>query len=152
MRVVVQRVSRASVAIGGKVTGEIGNGIAVFVAISHSDNSDIMKWMSNKLMNLRIFPDDEGKMNKSVLDTCGGILLVSNFTLYGDAHKGLRPSFIKSAPPEISKPLYESMVLHLKDKYTINIASGEFGAMMNIELVNDGPVTIIIEKENEYQT
>ena len=149
MRAVVQRVSRASVTIEGKVTGEIGNGLLVFVALSHSDNSEIMKWMCNKLVNLRIFPDDEGKMNKSVLETSGGILLISNFTLYGDAHKGFRPSFIKSAPPEISKPLYESMVLHLKENYPIHIASGEFGAMMDIELVNDGPVTIIIEKELE---
>lgn len=149
MRAVVQRVSRASVTINGKVTGKIGKGIVVFVAISHTDDADIMKWFCNKLVNLRIFPDEEDKMNKSVLDTGGGVLLVSNFTLYGDARKGFRPSFIKSAPPDISQPLYESMVLHLKDNYPLQIASGEFGAMMNIELVNDGPVTIIIEKEIE---
>ncbi|MCL5991713.1 MAG: D-aminoacyl-tRNA deacylase [Bacteroidetes bacterium] len=153
MRTVVQRVNRASVTIDGKVTGEIGKGLLVFLAISNSDNSEIMRWMCNKLVNLRIFPDEEGKMNKSVLDTGGGILLISNFTLYGDASKGFRPSFIKSAPPEISKPLYESMVLYLKENYPLHIASGEFGAMMDIELVNDGPVTIIIEKEvdSNYQ-
>ena len=94
MRAVVQRVSRASVTIDGKVTGEIGKGLLVLVAISHSDNSEIMKWMCHKLVNLRIFSDEEGKMNKSVLDTDGGILLISNFTLYGDARKGFRPSFI----------------------------------------------------------
>ena len=149
MRAVVQRVSSASITIDGKVKGEIGKGLLVFVAVSHNDNTDIMKWICNKLVNLRIFSDEEGKMNKSVLDTGGGILLISNFTLYGDANKGFRPSFIKSAPPEISKPLYESMVLHLKENYPIQIASGEFAAMMDIKLVNDGPVTIIIEKEAE---
>jgi D-tyrosyl-tRNA(Tyr) deacylase len=149
MRAVVQRVSRANVKIDGIITGEIGTGIVVFVAVSHADNAEIMKWFCNKLVNLRIFPDEEEKMNRSVLDIKGGILLISNFTLYGNAHKGFRPSFIKSAPPEISQPIYESMVLHLKENYPLHIASGEFGAMMDVELVNDGPVTIIIEKENE---
>ncbi|TAL68437.1 MAG: D-tyrosyl-tRNA(Tyr) deacylase [Bacteroidetes bacterium] len=149
MRAVVQRVSGANVKIKGNINGEIGKGIVVFVAVSITDNSEIMKWFCNKLVNLRIFPDDKGKMNKSVLDIDGEILLISNFTLYGDVRKGFRPSFIKSAPQEISQPLYESMVLHLEENYPIHIASGEFGAMMDIELVNDGPVTIIIEKENE---
>ena len=148
MRAIVQRVSRANVKIDGKITGEIGTGIVVFVAISNTDDQGIMKWFCNKLVNLRIFPDDENKMNRSVLDVKGGILLISNFTLYGDALKGFRPSFIKSAPPDISKPLYETMVQYLKENYPLHIASGEFGAMMDIELINDGPVTIIIEKEN----
>ena len=146
MRVIVQRVSTASVSINNAIYGEIDKGLVVFIAITHTDNEDIMKWMCNKLTNLRVFPDEDNKMNKSILDCNGSILLISNFTLYGDVNKGFRPSFIKAASPEIAEPLYQSMVDYLKNNYPIKIATGEFGAMMDIELINDGPVTIFIEK------
>lgn len=146
MRVVVQRVSEASVIIGGKCVGKIDKGLCVFVGIVASDTKETIKWMSNKLVNLRIFPDEEDKMNRSVLDIDGGILLISNFTLYGDVQKGFRPSFGHSAPTAISEPLYQSFLEYLRSNYEINIESGVFGAMMDISLVNHGPVTIIIEK------
>ena len=149
MRAVVQRVSEASVSIESNVTGKIGKGLVIFIAFSPSDNDDIMKWMCHKLVNLRVFPDDEGKMNRSLLDTDGGILIISNFTLYGDARKGFRPSFVKAAAPLIAEPLYDSMVRFLTENNPVQVASGEFGAMMDISLVNDGPVTIIIEKEQD---
>ncbi|MGA2295935.1 MAG: D-aminoacyl-tRNA deacylase [FCB group bacterium] len=146
MRAIVQRVSRASVSINNTIHSEIDTGFVVFIAITHNDNEEVMKWMCNKLINLRIFPDEENKMNKSVLDCNGGILLISNFTLYGDVNKGFRPSFIKAAPPEIAEPLYQSMIDYIRNIYPIKIATGVFGAKMDIELVNDGPVTIFIEK------
>ena len=145
MRAVVQRVSRASVEIDGKMNGEISKGLVVFVAIKDSDNEKTVEWMSNKLVNLRIFPDENDKMNRSVLDVKGGILLISNFTLYGDAKKGFRPSFIESAKPEISKPIFNKLLNYLKSNYDLKIETGKFGAMMNINLINDGPVTIIID-------
>ncbi len=147
MRAVVQRVSRASVTIEGRKNGEIGNGLLVLLAVTESDNEDIMKWVCNKLVNLRVFPDEERKMNLSALDVGGGILMISNFTLYGELKKGFRPNFLKAAKPEISEPLYNRMVEYLRENYPLEIASGEFGAMMEVELVNDGPVTVIIEKE-----
>ncbi len=145
MRVVVQRVSKASVIIDGEVFGSIGKGLCVFVGINESDNTDTIRWMSNKIVNLRIFNDAEGKMNRSVIDEEGGILFISNFTLYGDARRGFRPSFTHAAPPEISEPLYNQMVDYLQTTFPVKIAPGVFGAMMDIELINDGPVTIIIE-------
>lgn len=146
MRAVVQRVSRAKVTIEGKVEGEIQKGLLVLIAISNSDNTGTMKWMCSKLVNLRIFPDSEGKMNLSLSDTGGGLLLISNFTLYGNVQRGFRPSFTESAHPTISEPLYLEMVSYLKENYPLQIESGIFGAMMDIELVNDGPVTVIIDK------
>lgn len=145
MRAVVQRVSKASVEIEGKIVGKINEGIVVFVAINESDNDKSIEWMSNKLVNLRIFPDENGKMNKSVSDIRGGILLISNFTLYGDVKKGFRPSFINSARPEFSEPMFNKLLDYLRTNYNLQIETGKFGAMMNIELVNDGPVTIIID-------
>lgn len=147
MRAVVQRVRKANVTIDNKVHGEIGTGLLVFIAIANSDTAETMQWMCNKLTNLRIFPDENDKMNKSVLDCDGGILIISNFTLYGDVRKGFRPSFIEAAQPEFAVPMYEAMVQYLKRNYPIKIASGVFGAMMDIELINDGPVTIIVEKD-----
>ena len=146
MRAVIQRVSKACVKIDGKVSGEIDTGLVVLLAVNNTDTYDTVEWFSNKLANLRIFPDNAGKMNKSVLDCNGGILLVSNFTVYGDANKGFRPSFIEAAHPDIAEPLYNEMISYLKKFYPIKIETGVFGAMMDIELVNDGPVTIIIEK------
>ncbi len=146
MRVVVQRVKKASVSIDNEVTAKIGKGLMVLAAIAAGDNSETIKWMANKLVNLRVFEDEAGKMNKSLPDIGGELLIVSNFTLYGDARKGFRPSFTDSAPPDISKPLYEQFVNYIKDNYPLKTESGVFAAMMDIELINDGPVTIIIDK------
>jgi len=146
MKAVVQKVSSAKVTIDNKIYSEIRSGLLVFIAFNYSDDFNKIKWMVNKLVNLRVFPDDEDKMNKSVLDNNGSILLVSNFTLYGNALKGFRPSFIEAAPPEISEPLYLQMLKYMNENYPIKVESGIFGAMMEIELINNGPVTIIIEK------
>lgn len=149
MRVVVQRVSKASVEIDGRIEGSIQDGLLAFVGINRSDDENTIKWMSNKLCNLRIFPDNAGKMNRSVIDINGGLLVISNFTLYGDAKKGFRPNFLGAAPPDISEPMYDKMIDHLKQNYDLNIQTGRFGAMMNVNLTNAGPVTIIIDKEND---
>jgi len=146
MRAVVQRVSKASVTIGNIVKGEIGAGLCILLAIGEEDNFDTIRWMANKLVNLRIFNDEEGKMNKSVLDIGGGLLIISNFTLYGDAKKGFRPSFAHAARPEISEPLFGQLIDFMRKNYPIKIETGEFGAMMDVGLVNDGPVTVIVEK------
>ncbi|MFC2130027.1 D-aminoacyl-tRNA deacylase [Bacteroidota bacterium] len=148
MRAIVQRVREAKVKIKGKTVGEIGHGLLVLIGIIESDDNRIMEWMCNKLVNLRIFRDSEGNKNKSVLDINGGILIVSNYTVYGSVKKGFRPNYMKSAPAEISEPLYNRLIEYLRKKYPINIKDGEFGAMMDIELINDGPVTIVIDKEN----
>lgn len=146
MRAVVQRVSSASVVIGGESTGEINKGLCVFIAITDSDTPEVMDWMINKLINLRIFEDSEGKMNLSAKDSGGEILLVSNFTLYGDADRGYRPSFSKSSRPDFAEPFYDEFVRRLRERHPHKVATGKFGAMMDINLVNDGPVTVIIEK------
>jgi D-tyrosyl-tRNA(Tyr) deacylase len=148
MRLLIQRVKRASVTVEHTVVGSIAQGLLAFVGIAQSDTQVEMEWMCNKLLNLRIFADDEGKMNRSVKDVQGGILLVSQFTLYGDAHKGFRPSFIEAAHPSHAEPLYNAMLARLRSDYTAE--AGVFGAMMDVELVNDGPVTIWIEKHNTY--
>jgi D-tyrosyl-tRNA(Tyr) deacylase len=147
MKAVVQRVSKASVKINGKIHGEISKGLLVLLGVKHGDDDNIVKWFANKLLNLRVFPDDEGKMNRSVLDIDGGILLISNFTIYGDTRKGYRPSFSKAAPPEQSEPVYQKLLDTLREVSDLKIEAGVFGAMMDVELVNDGPVTVIIEKE-----
>ncbi len=149
MRSVVQKVSKANVKIEGKIVGEIGIGLTVFVAVSKQDDYKIMEWMCNKIANLRVFLDEENKMNKSVIDINGSLLLISNFTLYGDVRKGFRPNFMKSAKPDFSEPMYDKMIEHFRNNFPVIVESGKFGAMMDVELVNDGPVTIIIEKENE---
>lgn len=147
MRAVVQRVSKASVEIDGEIKASIGEGLLVLLAVCESDNEEIMKWMCNKLANLRVFPDSEDKMNLSVLDTGGSIMIISNFTLYGELKKGFRPNFMKAAKPEISEPLYDKTVEYLRANYPVKIETGDFGAMMKIELINEGPVTIIIDKD-----
>jgi D-aminoacyl-tRNA deacylase len=149
MRSVVQKVSEARVVIDGRIVGEIGKGLVVFVAVSDSDNDKVINWMCNKIANLRVFPDDENKMNRSVIDVNGSILVISNFTVYGDVRKGTRPNFMRSAKPEISEPMYDKMIDYLKSNFPIKVESGEFGAMMDVQLINDGPVTVIIEKEND---
>ncbi|MEO7218208.1 MAG: D-aminoacyl-tRNA deacylase [Gemmatimonadaceae bacterium] len=146
MRVVAQRVSRASVRIDGVVVGEVGNGLMLLVGFTHDDTSREVIWMTEKLLGLRIFSDDDGKMNRSVTDVGGSILVVSQFTLYGDARKGRRPSFVGAARPEIAIPLYREFLSTLASSGT-RIAAGEFGADMKVDLVNDGPVTLVLERE-----
>ncbi len=145
MRVVLQRVSRAKVTIEGRVSGEIGRGLLLLVGFTDADTPDALAWMAEKVVGLRIFPDDEGKMNRSLDEAGGGVLVVSQFTLYGDARKGRRPSFIDAARPEVAIPLYERFVELLRGT-GLDVATGEFGAMMDVELVNDGPVTLILER------
>jgi D-tyrosyl-tRNA(Tyr) deacylase len=145
MRVVLQRVSRARVTVEGQVTGEIGRGLLLLAGFTDGDGEDAVAWMADKVVGLRIFPDDEGKMNRSVQEVGGGLLVVSQFTLYGDARKGRRPSFIESARPEVAIPLYERFVQILRAT-GLPVGTGRFGAMMDVELVNDGPVTLILER------
>ena len=145
MRVVVQRVSRASVAVDDEVVGTIGNGLLVLVAFTAPDDSARVNWMADKVVGLRIFQDDNDKMNHSVTEVGGEILVVSQFTLYGDASRGRRPSFIAAAGPELAAPLYESFVTALRDR-DVPVQTGVFGAMMQVELVNDGPVTLVIDR------
>lgn len=147
MRLLLQRVKRASVTVDGKITGQIAHGLLAFVGIAATDTEREIEWMCGKIMKLRIFSDDEGKMNLSVSDVQGSILLVSQFTLYADAQKGLRPSYINAAPPEIAKPLYDQMLEHLRQTSGLQVEAGIFAAMMDVELVNDGPVTIWLERE-----
>ncbi len=147
MRCVVQKVSNASVVIDGNIVGEIQQGLCVLAAFRESDSIEIFKWFANKLVNLRVFPDEIGKMNKSVNDIQGGLLIVSNFTLYGDASKGFRPSYTHSASAEIAIKHYEQFIAILKETTDLKVATGEFGAMMKVELCNDGPVTLIIDKD-----
>jgi D-tyrosyl-tRNA(Tyr) deacylase len=145
MRIVLQRVSRAKVTVDGRVTGEIGRGLLLLAGFTDGDTEEALAWMVKKVVQLRIFPDEEGKMNRSVEDADGAILVVSQFTLYGDARKGNRPSFIDAARPEVAIPLYERFVALLREAGR-PVATGEFGAMMDVELVNDGPVTLILER------
>jgi len=145
MRVVLQRVSRASVTIGGRVTGAIGPGFCLLVGFTHGDTSAQVDWMAEKIGGLRLFSDADGKMNLGLAEVGGAVLIVSQFTLYGDAAKGRRPSFIDAARPETAIPLYEAFVAALRSR-GFDVATGEFGAMMQVELVNEGPVTLILER------
>lgn len=147
MKVVVQRVSRANVSVEKEIKGRIGQGLLLLVGIHENDDMNTVRWVSNKVLKLRIFEDEERKLNKSVTDVGGGVLIVSQFTLYGNVSKGTRPSFIEAAKPEIAEPLYEKMITYFKNKADLQIESGVFGALMDVELINDGPVTILIEKE-----
>lgn len=143
MRAVVQRVSRASVSIGGEIAGQIGPGYLVFLGVEDTDTAADVEYICDKVLGLRIFEDDAGKMNLDILQTGGSVLLISQFTLYGDARHGRRPSFIKAARPEIALPLYEAAIARLGQK--LRVETGRFGAEMQVELVNDGPVTILLE-------
>lgn len=147
MRVVLQRVSRGEVRIDGEVAGRIGLGHVLLVGFTEGDAPDDVEWMADKVVGLRVFPDDEGKMNLSLQDVSGELLVVSQFTLYGDARKGRRPSFVHAAPPDIAIPLYERFVEALRARGVSRVETGEFGAMMEVDLVNDGPVTLILERE-----
>lgn len=145
MRVLLQRVSRAEVRIAGDVRGRIGRGYLLLVGFTTSDTPDGVTWMAEKVLGLRLFGDDEGRMNRALADVGGAILVVSQFTLYGDARKGRRPSFVDAARPEAAIPLYERFV-ELLQAQGQQVETGEFGAMMEVELVNDGPVTLWLER------
>jgi len=148
MKAVVQRVSSASVEIEGKVKGSIGLGLLVLAGFGVDDTAEDLEWVARKLPSLRIFDDDEGVMNRSLGDVDGGILLISQFTLFGTVAKGTRPSYSKAAPPEVSRPLYRQMIETVERHLGKAIATGEFGAMMKVSLVNEGPVTILIDSKN----
>ena len=149
MRVVIQRVIRASVTLNENIRSEIGFGLLVLVGIEESDEDNDMEWLSNKIINLRIFDDDNGVMNLSVKEKGGSILVVSQFTLHAKTKKGNRPSYIRAAMPEKAIPLYNRFVTRLSALLEKEIKTGEFGAMMKIELINDGPVTIIIDTKDK---
>jgi D-tyrosyl-tRNA(Tyr) deacylase len=144
--VVLQRVSRAEVRIEGRVAGRIGQGYALLVGFARDDGEAQLTWMADKVLSLRLFSDNEGRMNLGLDEVDGGLLVISQFTLYGDASKGRRPSFLNAAPPEVAVPLYERFLALLRERALGPVETGEFGAMMDVELVNDGPVTMILER------
>ncbi len=145
MRAVLQRVARAEVRIDGEVCGRIGSGLAVLVGFRPGDGDEELRWMADKIRQLRIFADDEGKMNRSVEEVGGELLIVSQFTLYGDVRKGRRPSFVHAAPPAEAESLYDRFV-DICRAGTIPVATGRFGAMMDVDLINHGPVTLVLER------
>lgn len=145
---VIQRVSQAKVEIEKKKVGEIKNGVLLLLGIEDADGMDDVEWLSRKIINLRIFDDEHGVMNKSLVDTKGDILLVSQFTLHASTRKGNRPSYIKAAKPEIAIPLYQKFIDRLESDLGKGIETGQFGAMMNVSLTNEGPVTIIIDSKD----
>jgi D-tyrosyl-tRNA(Tyr) deacylase len=145
MRIVLQRVSQASVTIGGQVAGAIGRGFCLLVGLTHGDTESAVDWMAEKVAGLRLFPDADGKMNLGLDEVGGGILVISQFTLYGDTAKGRRPSFVDAARPETAVPLYERFVVQLRAR-GLEVATGQFGADMQVEIHNDGPVTLILER------
>jgi D-aminoacyl-tRNA deacylase len=148
VRVVLQRVSRAEVRVGGRATGRIGTGLLVLAGFAATDTEATLDWMAEKILGLRLFSDPDGKMNLDLDEVQGAVLVVSQFTLYGDARKGRRPSFVDAAPPAVAVPLYERFVALLRERSGgIRVETGEFGAMMEVELVNDGPVTLVVERE-----
>ena len=149
MRVVVQRVSQSNVKVSGEIIGEINEGFMVLVSFVDEDNDTDLGWMTKKIINLRIFNDDEGKMNRSVQDIGGDILLISQFTLHGSTKKGNRPSFIKAAKPDFANVMYERFIKVLEQSLGKEIQTGEFGGDMKVSLVNDGPTTIIIDSKDK---
>jgi D-tyrosyl-tRNA(Tyr) deacylase len=146
MRAVLQRVSRARVRVGDEVTGEIGRGLLVLLGVAQGDTAEQARWLAEKVVGLRLFQDDEGKMNRDVTEAGGAVLVVSQFTLYGDCRKGRRPSFIDAAPPETAIPLYETFIEAVR-ALGVPVATGRFGAMMDVELINAGPVTLIVDSK-----
>jgi D-tyrosyl-tRNA(Tyr) deacylase len=149
MRAVVQRVTRAKVTVDGETVGEIGNGLVVLLGIARDDTKLDAAYLAEKIASLRIFDDEAGKMNVSVKDVNGGLLIVSQFTLYGDVRRGLRPSWIDAAAPEVAEPLYEFFVRQTRG-FISDVATGSFRAMMQVELVNDGPVTILLDSKKLF--
>lgn len=146
MKLIIQRVEEANVKINEEIFGKIGKGLVVLFGSKEDDSEFELNWLINKLLNLRIFNDKDGKMNLSVSDIDGSLLIIPNFTLYADCKKGFRPSFIKAAKPEFSEPLFDKFVNRLKSESSLKIEQGQFGADMKVSLINDGPVTIEIEK------
>ena len=149
MRAVVQRVSRAKVTVAGEVTGEIGLGLMVLLGVADDDKQEDAAYLAEKLVGLRIFPDEEGKMNRSLVEAGGAMLVVSQFTLFGDCRKGRRPSFIKAARPEQAINLYKAFVAEVRGR-GISVATGRFQEHMDVELVNDGPVTVLVDSRKEF--
>ena len=149
MRLVIQRCRRASVAVSGEVTGAIAHGLLILVGVVESDTLDDVRWCCRKVAGMRIFNDEAGVMNRSVVDVAGGLLVVSQFTLHASTRKGNRPSYIRAAKPEVAEPMYERFVAELAQVSGIPVQTGIFGADMQVELVNDGPVTIIIDTEHK---
>ncbi|MBI2821884.1 MAG: D-tyrosyl-tRNA(Tyr) deacylase [Acidobacteria bacterium] len=148
MRAVVQRVSRASCSVDGKTVGEIGRGLVLFLGVGRDDTEEDLEFLANKITNLRIFEDEAGRMNLSVKETGGSVLLISQFTLYGDARKGNRPSFIDAAPPEVARRYYDKMAERLRCE--VPVQTGVFQSMMDIDLVNAGPVTILLDSKRIF--
>ena len=149
MRVVLQRVQEAAVVVQGKTIGQIGQGLLLLLGIEAADGPEDIQWLCRKLLGLRVFSDEEGKMNCSVQDVEGGILVISQFTLFANVKKGTRPSFVGAAPPAVAIPLYEQFVQTLEEGLGQPVATGEFGADMKVSLVNDGPVTIWLDSKNK---
>lgn len=149
MIAVIQRVNRSKVTVDGKVVGEIGRGITALVGVAQGDTKREMQWVADKIVNLRIFYDNEGKMNLSLLDVGGDLLLISQFTLLGDCRKGRRPSFGNAAPPRDAQKLYQEMVEYIKENYSVKVETGVFQAHMVVEIENDGPVTFIIDSQEK---
>jgi D-tyrosyl-tRNA(Tyr) deacylase len=149
MRALIQRVSRASVMVEERITGSIEQGFLILIGIEETDTDEDLTWLSKKIVGLRLFDDDQGQMNLALSDVQGGILLVSQFTLHAATKKGNRPSYIRAARPELAKPIYDKMIKQLEADLGKPVATGEFGAMMAVELVNDGPVTIWIDTKNK---
>jgi D-tyrosyl-tRNA(Tyr) deacylase len=149
MRAVIQRVSQASVTVEGAIIGQIERGLMVLVGIVNEDDTIDIEWLSNKIINMRIFDDENGVMNKSLVEIGGALLLVSQFTLHASTKKGNRPSYIAAAKPEISIPLYEAMIQQLEKDLGSSIQTGKFGADMKVAIINDGPVTITIDSKNK---
>jgi D-tyrosyl-tRNA(Tyr) deacylase len=146
VRIVLQRVSRAEVRVGGRVVGSVGRGHLLLVGFASSDGREQIDWMADKVLGLRVFGDGEGKMNLALEDVDGDLLVISQFTLYGDTSKGRRPSFVRAASPDVATALYEEFVSALRSRTSRRVETGEFGAMMEVELVNDGPVTLVLER------
>ncbi len=147
MRIVIQRVKQANVLVDEKVIGEIGHGFLILLGVENEDTMEDAKWLTQKIISMRIFPDEEGKMNRDILETKGDILVVSQFTLHASTKKGNRPSFIRAARPEIAIPHYEYFIAQLQELSGKRIETGEFGAMMDVSLINDGPVTITMDSK-----
>jgi D-tyrosyl-tRNA(Tyr) deacylase len=149
MRAVVQRVSRAEVRVGGEVVGQIGTGLLALVAAGDDDSDEDAIYLADKIVGLRIFADDAGNMNRALMDVNGALLIVSQFTLYGDARKGRRPSFVKAMAPEPAEQLYEKLIAAARQT-GVPVATGRFRAMMHVELVNDGPVTLLLDSKKQF--
>jgi len=149
MRAVIQRVKKAEVRVNGKAVGAVGAGMLVLLGIGREDTPEVAQSLADKIANLRIFDDQQGRMNRSLLETQGGLLCVSQFTLYGDCRKGRRPSYDGAARPELAEPLYEAFLEALRAR-GVSVATGQFQAMMEVELVNDGPVTLLLDSERVF--